>query len=70
MSLYFKESPEHLIEALDSIFSQTIVSDDIILVEDGKIGEVSKLEDKQLKEYTDAMRNVGAYRVLKGDIRF
>lgn len=39
MSLYFKESPEHLIEALDSIFSQTIVSDDIILVEDGKIGE-------------------------------
>ena len=39
-----------------------------IYVKDGKIGEVSKLEDKQLKEYTDSMRGIGAWRVLKGNL--
>ena len=39
-----------------------------IYVKGGKIGEVGKLEDKQLKEYTDAMRGIGAWRVLKGNL--
>ena len=43
MSLYNKEIPEHLVEALDSIFAQTVVSDDVVLVEDGKLGD--ELED-------------------------
>ena len=38
LSLYYKEKPEHLREALDSIFCQTLVSDDVVLVEDGGVG--------------------------------
>ena len=38
MSLYYKENPQHLREALDSIFSQTVPSDDVVLVEDGIVG--------------------------------
>lgn len=30
--------------------------------------ELNKLEDVHLKEYTDSMRNVSAYRVLKGNV--
>ena len=39
MSLYDKEKPGHLREALDSIFSQTVKSDDVVLVEDGTLNE-------------------------------
>ena len=41
ISLYFKESPLHLREALDSIFSQTCRSNDVVLVEDGTLGDYS-----------------------------
>ena len=40
MSLYYKENPQHLREALDSIFSQTVLSDDVVLLEDGIVGEL------------------------------
>lgn len=43
ISLYFKESPLHLREALDSIFSQTYRSNDVVLVEDGTLGEELEL---------------------------
>ena len=43
ISLYFKESPLHLREALDSIFSQTCRSNDVVLVEDGTLGEELEL---------------------------
>ena len=43
VSLYFKESPLHLREALDSIFSQTCRSNDVVLVEDGTLGEELEL---------------------------
>lgn len=39
-----------------------------IYIKDGNIGEVSKLEDKLLREYTDSMRSIGAWRVLKGNL--
>lgn len=35
MSVYHKERPEHLRQSLDSVFSQTFKSDNIVLVEDG-----------------------------------
>ena len=38
-SLYYKENPVYLRQALDSIFNQTVVSDDVVLVEDGSVGE-------------------------------
>lgn len=43
MSLYYKENPQHLREALDSIFSQTVLSDDVVLVEDGIVGELLEI---------------------------
>jgi len=39
LSLYYKEKPEYLRESLDSVFGQTVVSDDVVLVEDGKVGD-------------------------------
>lgn len=39
MSLYYKEKPEFLRQALDSIFTQTVLSNDVVLVEDGWVGD-------------------------------
>jgi glycosyltransferase involved in cell wall biosynthesis len=36
-SVYRKEQPEYLEEALNSIFNQTVKSDDIVLIEDGQL---------------------------------
>ena len=37
MSVYFKENPEYLEEALQSVINQTLQSDDIVIVMDGKL---------------------------------
>lgn len=37
MSLYAKERPEYLRQSLDSVFSQTLRADEVILVEDGPL---------------------------------
>lgn len=37
LSLYKKENPKYLKEAIESIFSQTVKSDDIVLIEDGRL---------------------------------
>ena len=39
LSIYYKESPLFLRESLDSLFSQTICPDEVILVKDGPIGD-------------------------------
>ena len=38
MSLYCKESPEYLDIALDSVFQQTRIPDQVVLILDGPIG--------------------------------
>lgn len=44
MSLYHKENPAYLRQALDSVFGQTVMPDDVVLVEDGKVGpELEKI---------------------------
>ena len=48
ISLYHKEKPEYLREALDSIFNQTILPNEIVLVKDGPL--TPKL-DAILNEY-------------------
>lgn len=48
MSLYAKERPEYLQQSLDSVFSQTLKADEVILVEDGPL--TSEL-DSLVKEY-------------------
>lgn len=42
LSIYYKESPLFLRESLDSLFSQTVCPDEVILVKDGPIGEDRK----------------------------
>ena len=37
ISVYFKESPENLMASLDSIFSQTVKANEVVLVEDGAL---------------------------------
>lgn len=39
MSLYVKERPEYLREAIDSILSQTVFPDEIVIVKDGPLTE-------------------------------
>lgn len=39
MSVYSKEHPEYLTQALDSMINQTVVPDEIVLVEDGPLTE-------------------------------
>ena len=39
ISVYFKETPTHLSECLDSLIHQTVKADEIILVEDGKLND-------------------------------
>ena len=39
MSLYFKEKPEYLCEAMDSILNQTVLPDQIVIVKDGPLTE-------------------------------
>ncbi len=58
MSVYCKENPEYLDKALESIISQTLVPDEIILIEDGpltkELYKVIKLKKEQfpgLKPY-------------------
>lgn len=65
MSLYYKEKPEYLKQALDSIFSQTIPSDDVVLVEDGAVGE--ELESVVLEyESTYPQLRVVRYKENRG----
>lgn len=52
MSVYYKEKPENLKLALDSIINQTLVPTEIVLVEDGPLtDELYTVIDKYLKKY-------------------
>ena len=48
LSLYDKEKPGHLRVSLDSTFNQTLVSDEVVLVEDGRLGDAL---ESVVKEY-------------------
>lgn len=50
MSLYKKEKPEYLVAAIDSMISQTVKPDEIVIVKDGPL--TPELENV-LNEYTD-----------------
>ena len=39
ISVYAKEKPEYLKSALDSVYEQTLCPDEVVLVEDGPIGD-------------------------------
>lgn len=52
MSVYKKEQPEYLVEALDSMIDQTVKPDEIVLVEDGPLtGDLYSVIDKYCERY-------------------
>ncbi len=55
MSLYVKEKPEYLRLAIDSMLSQTVMPDEIVIVEDGPLNEELY---EILKEYGEKITRV------------
>ncbi|MBP3643954.1 MAG: glycosyltransferase [Alistipes sp.] len=52
ISLYYKEKPEYLHEALDSVFKQTILPNEIVLVKDGPLtAELDAILDEYSTRY-------------------
>ena len=64
MSVYYKESPEHLKESIESLLDQTVLPAEIVIVKDGKL----TLElDNVLNEYVNnPLFNIIGYEVNKG----
>ena len=60
MSVYYKEKPEWLDYSIDSMFKQTILPDEFILVEDGPLTEEL---DKVVEKWTQ--KEKGIFKVLK-----
>lgn len=59
MSLYYKEKKDNLKLCLDSIFAQTVIPDEIVIVKDGKLTD--ELEEV-LKEYISKNRDL--YKIV------
>lgn len=56
MSVYYKEKAEYLQQALDSIFNQTILTNDFVLVCDGKLTEsLNEVIEKTRKKYPEIL---------------
>lgn len=72
MSLYVKEKPEYLRMAIDSMLNQTVIPDEIVIVEDGPLNEALYAV---LDEYGDRVtrvrneRNMGLGLALNAGLR-
>ena len=64
LSIYYKESPLFLRESLDSLFSQTVCPDEVILVKDGPIGD----ELDNVIDLSPMGCRTGFYLVMWGDV--
>ena len=59
MSVYFKESPSYLEAALSSVFTQTVMPDEVVLVEDGPLtSELDETINKFENEYPNILKVV------------
>ena len=59
MSVYYKEKPEWLDYSIKSMLNQTIMPDEFVLVEDGKLtDELDKVVEKYEKEYPNIFKIV------------
>ncbi len=60
MSLYIKEKPEYLDEAIKSIIQQSLKPDEIVIVKDGNISkELQEILDKYVKLYPNLFNIIG-----------
>ena len=52
ISLYYKENPDFLRQSLDSVFTQTLPPDEVVLVEDGPLtAELDAVVDEYVRRY-------------------
>lgn len=59
MSIYYKEKPEYLVLAIESMINQTIPPDEIVLVEDGPLtDELYAVIDKYMEKYSGLIHKV------------
>ena len=57
MSVYYKEKPEYLQLALESVINQTVKPNEIVLVQDGKLtNELQAVITEYLQKYPDIFR--------------
>ena len=57
MSIYVKENPSWFEEAIRSILNQTVMPNEIVIVQDGKLTEeLDKICDYYVKNYNDIFR--------------
>ncbi len=77
MSVYWKEKPEFLRQSMDSIYSQTIPTDNFVLVCDGPLGEgLYKVVEEQKTKFQEALkiiqleRNCGLGNALNEGMKF
>lgn len=75
MSVYYKEKPEYLKEAIDSILNQTVKTDDFVIVCDGPLMEgLDKVIADYVKTYSGLFtvyrlsRNMGLAKALNNGI--
>lgn len=62
MSLYYKEKPENLIQAIDSMINQTIKPDEIVMIYDGPLTEeLYETMDNYITQYP------GLFNVIKNE---
>lgn len=71
MSVYNKEKPQHLIEAIDSMLNQTVKPDEFVIIKDGKLTDELDLaiaqyqkENKDLFHIVENQENLGLGRSL------
>lgn len=60
MSIYYKEKPEYLKLSINSMLSQTVKPDEIVIVKDGKLTEEL---DEVIEEYR--MKNSGTFTIVE-----
>jgi glycosyltransferase involved in cell wall biosynthesis len=59
MSVYIKEKPSYLIEAINSVLNQTLVPDEIVIVEDGEVTvELRQILDDFCNQYSNLFKLV------------
>ena len=62
MGIYKKTNPEYLKKSIDSMLSQTVVTNDFVIVADG---ELSQELESLLKDYSTADGNSGVFNIVR-----
>lgn len=76
LSLYYKEKPKYLVEAIDSILNQTVQASEIILVKDGPLTkELDCIIETYSKKYPQIKiislpQNVGLGKALNEGLKY